>query len=731
MHHLPQLIQDLAVILGTAALASVIFQKLRLPVMLGYLVAGFLVGPYVPFLPSVADPETMRGWAEVGVIVLLFTIGLEFSLRKLAHAGKTAVPAGVFQFFVMLGLGFLTGKALGWDNLNSLFLGGIVSIASTTVIFRVLGDMDLMNRSFVPLVVGVLLVEDVLAVLLIVLLTTVAVTRTLEGSALLWTTGQIVFFLVLWVVLGTFLVPRFVGRIARELSEEMTLVVGLGLCFLMVIVAVHSGFSPALGAFVMGSLLSETAIGPKLHDIIKPVRDLFGAVFFVSVGTLADPSVATEAPGTILAVAAVTLLGRSLVASLGAILAGEPIGRSLRAGFCLAQIGEFSFIIATLGVSLNVTDPWLPSVTIAVAALTMMLAPIFMARSTRWSMIIQNWIPEHWHVALEGYRLRVHHGPSGFLGPEFRDLAVKVLVNAVLIVAITLGTGLLLIPMAEAMFGSSGAAVCGFGALLAAAPFFWGLVAGAAPVESEWRPGAILTALRVVLALSLLIFMVNRFFPGPAANLSLLAIALTAPFWGRRFARRIYLNLEKQLAAQFLGEARMHADGQPALAPWDATLAEFTVPAGSDLVGRTLLDSALKERYGVAITMIERGSQRILAPGRDTIIFPGDHLFMIGTDAQLDDASSLFRAREERHDTQSVDYGLSSVVLPEGSPYVGRTIRHSGLRERIDGLIVGLERGGERHLNPDSGLTLQAGDLLWIVGDIDKIHSFEARPAAP
>lgn len=718
MLHLPPLIQDLAVILTMAALAALLFQKLRLPVILGYLVAGLLVGPHVEFLPTVIDRSGMQVWADIGVIVLLFTIGLEFSLRKVAHSGRTAIPAGLFEIAFMLGLGFLSGRLLGWSPIESLFLGGLLSVSSTTIIFRILGDMGLMSRSFVPLVVGILLVEDVIAVLLIVLLTTVSVTRTLEGSAMLWSAARLGFFLVLWVVLGTLLVPRFIQRVARDLSEEMALVVGLGLCFLMVVIAVESGFSPAFGAFVMGSLLAETEIGPRLRALIHPVRDLFGAVFFISVGTLVDPEAITTSPMSIVVIAAVAVLGRAFAVSMGAVIAGEPLNRALRAGFCLAQIGEFSFVIAALGVTLKVIDPKVPSIAIAVSAITMFLAPIFMARSTLWAMRIQLWLPEAWYQRLEAYRHRVVRRSSSGFDRDFWWILLKMAMNAVLIIAITLATDAFFIPHLEPVMNPTVAdALCGALALVVATPFFWGLIAVTASGRRESGRRSIMGIARIAVALGLLLFMLNRFSPGPAATIGVLVVAFTAPIWGRRFARTIYLRFEEQLRQQFTSSP---SENKPILAPWDATLADFVVPPDSDLIGHTLMESAMKERYGVAVTMVERGSEKILAPGRDTVIYPGDRLFLIGTDQQLDEVAALFRPKETVTRKQ-VDYGLSSMSLQMGSPFIGRTIRNSGLREQIDGLIVGLERNGERLLNPDSGMVLQTGDLLWIVGDLDKI----------
>ncbi|MFP5459830.1 MAG: cation:proton antiporter, partial [Bacteriovoracia bacterium] len=356
MTHLPGLIQDLGFILMTAAAVTLLCKFLKQPVVLGYLIAGFLVGPHVPWVPTITDMESIKVWAEIGVIFLLFSLGLEFSFKKLVKVGGASSITALFEIVFMLVAGFFTGQIIGWSRMDSLFLGGILSISSTTIIVRAFEELGLKKKGFTNLVFGVLIVEDLAAILLLVLLSTVAATQTLSGTALLNSSVQLVFFLVTWFLLGIYLLPGLLNRIKPWLSNETMLIVSLGLCLMMVLVATRVGFSPALGAFVMGSLLAETREGHRIEEILVPVRDLFAAIVFVSVGMLIDPRILVEHGGVILVLTVVTIIGKFLSSATGALVSGQSLKTSVQAGMSLAQIGEFSFIIATLGMTLGVTN---------------------------------------------------------------------------------------------------------------------------------------------------------------------------------------------------------------------------------------------------------------------------------------------------------------------------------------------------------------------------------------
>ncbi|HYX34977.1 MAG TPA: cation:proton antiporter, partial [Oligoflexus sp.] len=391
MVHLPALIQDLGIILITAAATTLIFKWLKQPVVLGYLIAGLLVGPHVSFVPTVVDTESVKVWAEIGVIFLLFGLGLEFSFKKLAKVGKSAGIAALFEIITMTSVGYLLGRALGWTTMDSLFLGAILSMSSTTIIIRAFDELGLKAKGFVSLVFGVLIVEDLAAILILVLLTIIASPNPVSGSEVLISTLRLGFFLLLWFVVGIYFVPGLMKRVKKHLSDETLLIVSIGLCLTMVIIATQVGFSPALGAFVMGSILAETKEGLRIEHLIVPVRDLFAAVFFVSVGMMIDPKILMENFGVVLLIIAVTIVGKLFGSGLGALLSGRSLRQSMQAGLSLAQIGEFSFLIAALGVSLKVTSDFLYPIVIAVSAVTTFTTPYMI----KYSGPIVTWIERH------------------------------------------------------------------------------------------------------------------------------------------------------------------------------------------------------------------------------------------------------------------------------------------------------------------------------------------------
>lgn len=733
MIHLPELIQDLGLILGVAAVVTLIFKKLKQPLVLGYLVAGFLVSSHFPFIPTVTDPTTISVWAEIGVIFLLFGLGLEFSFKKLARVGGSASIIALVEVCFMLGLGYLSGQLLGWSKMDSLFLGGILSISSTTIIVRAFEELGLKSRRFVGLVFGVLIVEDLFAILLLVLLSTVAATQSLAGAELFISALRLGFFLILWFVIGVYLLPMILGRIRPLLNDETILVVAIGLCLLMVILATKLGFSPALGAFVMGSLLAETKEGKRVEHLILPVRDLFAAVFFVSVGMLIDPGVLAQYWPLILTISAVTIVGKFVSTALGAILSGNSLKHSVQSGMSLAQIGEFSFIIATLGLTLKVTSGFIYPIAVAVSAVTTFTTPYLIRAADPVSEWLEKNLPVGFLRRLEHYRVALSRRSGEDSGVKifWRAYGPKVFLNFILVIAVTLGAQYYLLPFMRTTFEDSPWAfgLSGGLALLMASPFLWAVVLGA-PAKSMDTSGVSRRHLgrlqfgfafaRALLGLFLLGFMVDRFVSVEAASLVILIIFALLTLMFFRFAEPVYRRLEKR----FLNNLD---DKEAALAPWEATLAPFVVSSSSELVGQSLLSSSLKERFGVSVAMIERGSKKILAPGRDDIFLPLDRVFLIGEEDQLRAVAPLIETVETESDQDRADYGLSSYYVSPQSRYLGKNIRECGLREDVQGLIVGLERNGARHLNPDSGMVLAAGDLLWIVGDRAKIQQLKVK----
>lgn len=714
-----------------AGVVTLVFKRIGQPVVLGYLLAGFLVGPEISFLPTIQEREAIKIWAEIGVIVLLFGLGLEFSFKKLASVGRGATVTAVTEIVSMFGLGYLVGRIFGWGTMDSVFLGGILSISSTTIIIRAIDELGMKQRGFVSLVFGVLIVEDLVAVLLMVLLSTIAVSHSFEGLQLLTSAARLAFFLSLWFLAGIFIVPWFLRRIRPLMNSENYLIASLGLCFVMVVVATHSGFSPALGAFIMGSILAETPDGEKIEHGLKPVRDLFAAIFFVSVGMLIEVKTLQEHWLVVVVLSVITILGKLVSTSLGALLAGQSLRHSVQAGMSLAQIGEFSFIIATLGLTLKVTSDFLYPIAVAVSAITTFTTPYMIRIADPTYSWIDQRLPQAWRERLAG----IAEAPGQKMLGDRHISYLRVFFSSILVIAIALSSSQWLYPWLESHFDSEPMArlVTLMVALFASFPFHWAILSrpsnlGARPfTQTDLRNltrQALLSWLgRVGLSIFLLAFVVSQFTSAVGGFLVVSGLAIFTGWIGYRNFAGIYQWLESQFIKHLNEKERQAvATEKPKLAPWDAHLAEIEVHPDSTVVGQTLAELALRESVGVTVALIERGSRRILAPGRDTVFMAFDRVYVIGTDDQLARLSNLLEADRRAGETKDVNYGLDTLTLSSGSPFIGRTIRDSGIREATDGLIVGVERNGQRILNPDSLLTLQLDDLLWIVGDRERIQ---------
>ncbi|MBX9766700.1 MAG: cation:proton antiporter [Bdellovibrionales bacterium] len=744
MQHLPLLIQDLGLILMAAAVVTLIFKKLRQPVVLGYLMAGFIVGPHFTFFPSVKDTANVKIWAEIGVIFMLFSLGLEFSFSKLSKVGKSASLTASVEILAMLGLGYLAGQLLGWTKMDSLFLGGILSISSTTIIVRALDELGLKGKSFVSLVFGVLIVEDLLAILLLVLLSSVAVTQSLSGADLAASSLKLVFFIVLWFLLGIYLLPILLKNFKSLLSDETMLIVSVGLCLMMVIIAASVGFSPALGAFVMGSLLAETPKARRVETLILPLKNLFSAIFFVSVGMLIDVNVISQSLWLILLLTTVTIVGKFLGTAIGALISGRSVKNSIQAGLSLAQIGEFSFIIATLGTTLKVTSDFLYPIAVAVSALTTFTTPYLIKYATPFYYWVEKHLPPRLKESLARYEKTISSGSgSSVLSLIWREYGIKIALNTVVVVAITLAMTRLALPFIGDRLGQETIArmiACAITFVLGA-PFLWAIFLGAPSHAMEYPQGTAddlrrlqvgVSIFRTLIGLALAGFVVSRFTSIVAVSgVILIGLAAMGVFFFSRFSEPLYLKIERRFLSHLTANERAEVARKasaPDLAPWNATLSELRMTSSSPLIAKTLQESGLKEKFGVTIAMIERGGTRILAPSGDSLLLPGDQLFLIGTDEQLAAAGEVIeKSAASELPPISAAFGLNPLLLAATDPFVGKTIRDCGLREAVQGLIVGIEREGQRHLSPDSSTMLRAGDLVWIVGDRTLIRGLRTK----
>ncbi len=731
MAHLPHLIIDLALILGAATLVTFLFKWLRQPVVLGYILAGFLVGPYFKWFPNVSELENIRIWAEIGVIFLLFSLGLEFSFKKLLKVGGAASITAVVEVVVMVALGYGIGKLMGWSDMDSLFLGGILSISSTTIIIRAFEELGFKTKSFASLVFGVLIVEDLVAIVLMVLLSTLALSQQFAGSEMLLSVLKLIFFLVIWFLMGIFFIPTLLRKGRKFLNEEMLLILSISLCLGMVVFAYIAGFSPALGAFVMGSILAETTKAEKIEHLVKPVKDLFGAIFFVSVGMLIDPAVLVEYALPIGILCVVTIAGKIFATGLGALFAGQSLQNSVQAGFSMAQIGEFSFIIATLGLTLNVTSEFLYPLAVAVSAVTTLTTPYLIRSSAPFYAWLNRVLPERLTTRLNRYSSearKVTHTS------EWRKYIRSSLINSVLLTIVIFATILVsadyLYPWISNNANNTGIRIgaC-IATLLVVSPFIWAFAirdygANAVIIMADNRYDRLLRIIRflkLVLAALFTGFLIHRFFNFSAGIMfSAMIIALLIIFseriqqWYNRLEERFISNLNQREIAE------AH-NNRTELAPWDAHMVPIVIPSDASCVGKTLLESQWRERAGINVVMIKRGDMQIAPPGKEEMIFPGDELLVLGTDAQIQRLRALIRPQEKTAQPELIHVGLYDFIVPPDSPFTGKNIRETGLREKAGALVVGVERNDERILNPDSTFILQPGDLLFIVGNKQRL----------
>jgi len=739
MIHLPQFIVDLALILGAAGVVTVLFRKLKQPLVLGYIVAGFLVGPNFALFPTITETENIEVWSEIGVIFLLFALGLEFSFKKLLKVGTTASVTALVKILAMLVVGYLTGQALGWSNMDSIFLGGILSISSTTITIRAFDELGIKGQKFAGLVFGILIIEDLVAIVLLVLLSTISISRQFSGADMLISVSKLVFFLVLCFTAGIFFLPTVLKRTKKLMNDEMLLIVSLALCLMMVFIASAAGFSPALGAFMMGSILAETTFAEKIEHLIRSVKDLFGAIFFVSVGMLIMPDMLVPYAVPILVISAVTIVGKFFSSVIGALLSGQPLKPSVQVGMSLAQIGEFSFIIASLGLTLKVTSDFLYPIAVAVSAITTLATPYMIKWSEPVYLRIHRMLPARTLKAITRYSsgaqsLRVVSDWKKLL----RTSIVNMVIFSVLVIAVILLSSQYIVPFInERTMGALwGRVLAEIVTVLLMAPFLWALAFRKVRTPAAfhiWQqqkyrgPLLMLRLSRMLLALFYVGYWLSHSFSYTLALGIILFVVVFLGIFSKRI-QRFYNRLERRFLSNYYERDKEDKTAtivdQDQLAPWDAHLANFEVYPEWQHNGKTLAELSLREKLGINIAMIRRGSLVITAPGREERVYPGDRLYVIGTDKQIERFTNFLRKEDDRaKEADEREIVLQQLLVEEDSALHGISIRESGVREKTEGLIIGVERKGRRILNPDSTLVFETGDVVWIVGNKELISA--------
>lgn len=745
MSELPELVQDLALILVVAGFVTLLFKKLKQPLVLGYIVAGFLVSPHMSYTMSVVDKDDIQTWADIGVIFLLFSLGLDFSIKKILKMGASPIIAACTIIFSMMVLGVIVGHSFGWKEMDCIFLGGMVAMSSTTIIYKAFSDMGLTQQGFASTVMSVLILEDILAIVMMVMLSTVASGNSPDGVQLLGSIMKIGFFLVLWFVVGLFAIPLFLRSVRKILNSETLLIVSLGFCCLMAVISTQVGFSAAFGAFVMGSILAETVEADKIIRLVDPVKNLFGAIFFVSVGMLVKPEVIVEYAIPILLLVITILVGQALFGTLGYLLGGQTLKNAMRCGFSMAQVGEFAFIIATLGKSLGVISEFLYPVVVAVSVITTFLTPYMIRAAEPCYNVLVKHLPKKWVRRLTHIQTN-SAGESASTNNLWKVLMKKMIFNTLIygilsaaVIAIMFSAALPICRNLSIKWTGShwiGNAVCGFLTIVFIAPFLRSIVMKQNHSEAFkelWTDRRInrlpLTATilaRVLIALSFIFYVCNYLTRFKNALMIAVAVGLLILMLLSRWIKKRSITLER-LFIQNLQSRDLEAQKQGKKKPLfanhlidrDIHIANLELPDDSLWAGKTLYSLKLRNRFGVHISSILRGSKHINIPNGGTILFPGDKLQAIGNDEQLTKLSKAINAelQPEVTNIEKHEMKLRSFTISKTSPFIGKTLKDSGIRDEYNCMVVGVDEGQQNLTLITPSRCLQAGDVLWVVGE--------------
>lgn len=752
MAEIPFLVKDLALILMVAGVVTIIFKKLKQPLVLGYIVAGFLVSPHMPYTMSVIDETDIKTWADIGVIFTLFSLGLDFSFKKIVKMGASPIIATVVIVFSMMMLGISIGHGFGWSKMDCIFLGGMLAMSSTTIIYKAFDDMGLRQQKFAGMVMSVLILEDILAIVMMVMLSAIAGGNNPDGEQMIGSVIKIAFFLVLWFIVGIFAIPLFLRSVRKLINNETLLIVALGLCCGMAVLSTKVGFSSAFGAFVMGSILAETIEAEKIIKLVEPVKNLFGAIFFVSVGMLVDPKILIEYAIPILALVGSILIGQAIFGTFGFMLGGESLKSAMRCGFSMAQIGEFSFIIASLGLSLGVISNYLYPVVVAVSVITTFLTPYMIRLATPTYQVMEKHLPKRLINILNHFAMS---HPSTTQQSKWKSLLRQMLINTVAYSILTAAVIALMftfvLPFTRSLFPGwklhwYANAITGILTLVLIAPFLRAIIMKKNH-SNEWKrlwvessinriPLLFTIVVRFVIALAFIFYICNYLTRFTDALMIIIGIAVVSLMIASRWTKKRSIKMERlfihnlrsrDIMAQVNGEKKPLYEGH--LLDRDIHISDFDVPEDSSWGGKTLKELHLRERFGVDMSSIMRGSQRLNIPNGDTVIFPGDKLQVIGNDDQLQKFATALSTDliPEDLEIEKREMKLRQLIISGKSEFCGKSLLESGIRDKYNCMVVGLEEGQENLTKIAPTRTFEKGDILWIVGEESDLQKIMER----
>jgi len=767
MENVPALVQDLALILFCAAIMSLIFKKLNQPVVLGYIVAGFLAGPYMPYTETIVDIESIKTWAEIGVIFILFTLGLEFSFKKLLKIGSAPIIAVVTSLLCMTAIGFGVSAIFGWGTMDGLYLGGMLAMSSTSVIIKSFDDLGLKQQGFATKVFSVLILEDIIAIILMLLFGMMGEDGNVNGEEILSQIWWMVFYLVVWFVSGIYLIPLIIKKAKRFLNNEMLLILSLSLCFIMVILASKAGFSSAFGAFVMGSILAETTESEHIEKVISPIKDLFGAIFFVSVGMMIDPAMLVEHWVPILVLTLVMLILRSSVDSFSFMLGGVSVKESIHCGYSLAQVGEFSFIIAALGVSIGAIEDFLYPIIVSVSVITTFTTPFMIKLADPVSKFVEPLFPEKFKK--ESTRNESAADPNN-TDKNWRNIvkesATVMLIYAVLGIALSLICDTYLYPYLEdvltkkiwlkivALFPETSTIhnylisvdlaklVTLIIALSGLLLFIKPLLSKGLYDEKFWKiwndknikraPLVFTIILRYLLAVTIVSSTIGYLYQSTHAVIAGMVFFVILYFISRKKVNKRIAKMENifQENLNAKEDAKKPKYSGEKLEK-NVHLSEVSIPMNSIWCGQTIKEANWGNKFDVHIASIIREGGRLNIPEPNTTIFPGDKIQIIGTDVNLKKFAKTLTQDEYKIPIKSTTIDnilqLTRIAIPENSIYNNTTVASCNIREDFHCMLIGIDRGESQLIKPKPDVEIFSGDVILVVGESNDIKLLQQK----
>ena len=755
MSQLPSLITDLAVILILGSVFSLICKILKQPVVLGYIVAGFIAGPHFAFFQTV-DPDNISTWADIGVIFLLFGMGLEFSFKKLIHIGKVGGKAMLFEAVSLSIVGFFVGKLIGWNTADSLLLGSMLIMSSTAIIFKAFNDLGVQKAKFANIVFGILVFEDLFAIIIMVLITTLAASKKFEGMQLAGAMLKLGFVLIVWVVAGIYLIPTFFKKLKKYLNNETLLLISMGLCLGMVVLATSSGFSSALGAFIMGSILAETLEQERIEKVIAPIKDFFGAIFFVSVGMMVDPIILKDNFMLVIIIAMTSVLGKMIFSTTGVRLTGQDLKTSMQTGFSLTQMGEFSFIVAAMGISLGVTSAKIYPIVIAVSVLTTFTTPYCILLAVPAYRVIEAVIPKKWSRILYPKSIQKditnnQNSPNNiwkqFVSSYFKRLGIYIIICiAILLISFTA-----LYPLAvRGNHNIIKRIISTLITLICLSPIIRGMIHNVGKQAylylNLWTSDinnrfilAFFIVFRYLIAIVIVFAVMHKFLNLPIYIVVIATFICFAIIFNNKSLLKYYWHIESRFVKNFnarqIGEYR---NGENKLSEinnlhWidrNMYFAEYDINENSLLNGKSLKNLNFRNQYNLLVISVERNRKDFDFPDGDFSLMSGDKLWILGTLGSL-------RKLDLEDESVSLDYNKiltlndfnqkqtdnpKSVIhcltfhIEKGSEWIGNSLMDSTLMQNKC-VVIAIERDDAPIINPSSHTIFKENDMVWVMGD--------------